>query len=86
MSNVIPLRKCTCGHAGVLVDLEWQGTVVGEFVACADCIGETRAAFDAGRPVFEKLLRMGVGRGPANAMMLALFDHPDFDPCAIKGT
>jgi hypothetical protein len=79
--SVTPLFRCgRCGATGKPVDVALREKVVATAYACDDCIEKTANELAMVRPVFDELLRRGVPRDTANAMMTTMLEHPSFRP------
>lgn len=80
MSNVVPIRRCTCGGAGTqrVVGLKGQPDSDIKFDACDACIAEAEAFLVRVRPVFNAMIDCGVPRDIANTVMGVLLSYvPD---------
>jgi hypothetical protein len=81
MNNVIPLHKCTCGEAGQMRTMTWEGETLTVF-SCDKCVDMTYSVIAQMRPIFEAMRARGVPRKIANDTMTFMLDQlPDtLDP------
>lgn len=72
MSNVTPLRTCVrCGGPATVVTLEYDGRTA-DLITCDDCLRKTTAKLDRVRPVFKKMIEIGISSEAANETMMFL--------------
>lgn len=77
----IPLHRCGCGALGHIIDLSIVGddTIVAEACACSACLDITMTRLDQVRPVFERMLEVGVDHAIATDAMGFLLECMDAD-------
>lgn len=84
-ATVVSIFKCdACGGRAKRVDVEFQGEVRATINACEECLARTREDLKAAEPLFAELLRWGVSRAAANAMMTSLLDHDEFKAGEVR--
>lgn len=67
-----------CGGPGRPVDLELNDVKQDTIHACSKCLAECEEELAEMRPVFDALIKAGVPRVAANAMMVTLGEHPEW--------
>lgn len=72
--TVVPLHACRCGKVGIPRDL-------GEMrvFSCEECCNKILATLDRVRPVFHKMVDVGIDHEIASKVMTYLLDQIDGD-------
>jgi len=76
MKNVVPIRRCICGEAGLQRVMQYSDRAMTIF-ACDKCVEATQSHLMKVVPVFSERIACGVPRDIANDTMTFMLNKMD---------